>query len=1047
MFRTTAALLIVCMCIALPTLYARAQEAAGQNSPTQTQQSLTKEQEAELGEAKKLYEEAEKLQKQNDYDGAIERVERALPIMERVLGEDHPYVIVSLNNLAGMYQAKNNYPAAERLFKRVLVIREKKFGPEHPDVAETLTDLGGLNREKGEYATAEPLLRRALDIREKFPGDKSQSLAAALNNLALLYKEMGQYERAEALYRRSLKLITEKLGVESANVTHVLMNLAALYRELGDYARAEQLNLRALSIREKALGPNHVTVATVVNNLGYLYREEGDYVKAEQMYLRALHIRESALRPDQPVIATSLNNLASLYHEKGDFERAEQMYRRALAIRERAYGPLHPTVASTQSALARLLRDRGDYDAAESLLQHALDIDERALGTNHPSVASVLDNLAVIDERRGNYAEAKARLERSLGIRILKFGDGHRTVVQSLVRLGNLAVERGEYARAESFLRRAIVTGKKSLGPTHPLVATALSDMSILYQARGDAARALPFQEESDKIREQRLSLILTTGSEQQRRLYMETLAGQTSIAISLSAVLAPSDAAAARHALTTLLQRKGRVLDVLAGDIGELRRQLDTEGTALLNQLTAAQAALAALTTGGDARGPEQTQLEVKIERLEAQISERAARPGAGRSPVSLNDVQRAIPEGAALVEIARYWQYDPRGGAGPLAWKDEHYVAYVVRKQGQPTFVDLGLAREIDDRVYRLRASLRDPRRADVREVAAATEAKVVRPIRGLLRNTRHVFIAPDSTLNLLPFGALADERRRYLLERYSFTYLTSGRDLLRLRERMQSRQPPIVIANPLFDLPQAASASDGAPSGSGRRFEPLKGTAGEAAVLGRLLGVKPLTGAQARESLLKQAHGPSILHIATHGFFGPAQRRDTAAADVLEQLQDLTRPPIFDPGENLLLRSGLALYGANDRRDGEGGDGILTALEASGLDLSGTKLVVLSACETGVGNVLNGEGVYGLRRALVLAGAESHVISLWKADDEMTKNLMMAYYRKLRQGQGRTEALRLAQLEVLRDRKHAHPYYWACFIPSGDWKGVGVTELNGQ
>lgn len=147
-----------------------------------------------------------------------------------------------------------------------------------------------------------------------------------------------------------------------------------------------------------------------------------------------------------------------------------------------------------------------------------------------------------------------------------------------------------------------------------------------------------------------------------------------------------------------------------------------------------------------------------------------------------------------------------------------------------------------------------------------------------------------------------------------------------------------------------------------------------------------------------------------------------------------------------ENPLLRSGLALAGANRRQSGEE-DGILTALEASGLDLWGTKLVVLSACETGIGEVKTGEGVYGLRRALVMAGAETQVMSLWKVDDEATKNLMVGYYKRLLAGEGRSEALRQVQLAMLKSPATAHPFYWASFIASGDWRplgsGLGVPQ----
>ncbi len=219
---------------------------------------------------------------------------------------------------------------------------------------------------------------------------------------------------------------------------------------------------------------------------------------------------------------------------------------------------------------------------------------------------------------------------------------------------------------------------------------------------------------------------------------------------------------------------------------------------------------------------------------------------------------------------------------------------------------------------------------------------------------------------------------------------------------------------------------------------KFDPLPGTAAEAQALKALLKLKNeqvLTKGKATEAALKQVKGPRILHMATHGFFLEDQPLDLdSQADHLAGQDGLHAPK----GENPLLRSGLALAGANKLRSGRD-DGVLTALEVAGLDLTGTELAVLSACETGVGEVQNGEGVYGLRRALVLAGVRTQIASLWKVDDAATKDLMIDYYRRLQAGAGRSQALREAQLTMLKDPARAHPYYWASFIAIGEEKAL--------
>jgi len=323
-------------------------------------------------------------------------------------------------------------------------------------------------------------------------------------------------------------------------------------------------------------------------------------------------------------------------------------------------------------------------------------------------------------------------------------------------------------------------------------------------------------------------------------------------------------------------------------------------------------------------------------------------------------------------------------------------------------------------------------------------------MQPVRKLLGNSRTVLLSPDSQLNLIPFAALVDENNRYLVENYSITYLSSGRDLLRLQNPTQSSSSPVLLANPDYDNPGNPSV----PVATTRstlnqrsrdiaqiQVGPLPGTAMEAEAIAPMLpGVTLLTGSQATENALKQLQSPKILHIATHGFFlnnvplvAPPDFSGSLFQEGVNQI-----PPTSGNTENPLLRSGIALAGFNPRQSGSE-DGVLTALEAAGLNLSGTELVVLSACETGLGDVANGDGVYGLRRALAVAGTKSQLQSLWIVDDFGTKDLMVSYYKRLMANVERSKALRQTQLEMLQNPQYQHPYYWAAFIPSGDWRAL--------
>jgi CHAT domain-containing protein len=380
---------------------------------------------------------------------------------------------------------------------------------------------------------------------------------------------------------------------------------------------------------------------------------------------------------------------------------------------------------------------------------------------------------------------------------------------------------------------------------------------------------------------------------------------------------------------------------------------------------------------------------------------------------------------------------------------------------------------AAPIHDDVIALRRALRDRDNRQIKELARRLDDKVMKPIRQLLGQTRTVLLSPDGELNLIPFGALVDEQGRYLIETYSFIYLTSGRDLLRLPNSFPGKQSrneagkrksdkaiadqacALILAAPDFGE-RTSQVIEPSPEQAGPLslwdLSSLPGTAGQAQALSKLLlCATVLTKKKATETALKQAVGPAIVHVATHGFFADPTlassaeryRDDVMGLRLSGDIEPLRASRLLDQIKDPLVRSGLVLAGANRPHSG-GDDGILTALEAMSLNLWGTKLVVLSACDTGVGEVKTGDGVYGLRRALVLAGSESQVMSLWKVSDKATQDLMIAYYRALRAGKGRSEALRQVQLQMLSSKNWWHPYYWAGFIQSGHWTSIeGITQ----
>jgi len=945
---------------------------------------------------------------------------------------------------------EGKYGEAESYGKRILAIREKILGENDLETALALYNLASLYRDMSRYVEAESLYERAIKIVEKVSGANSPEFAKFLDSFALLQLLLGRYDKAQIMLEQAITICENSLGTEHSETATSYGNLGFLFSEKGDLSGAIRLNEKALRIYEKVYGANHVHVAIMLSNIAILYEEHDNSLLSEKLLLRALAIYEKN-SPEHPNIAVVLTNLGNSYKARGDYTRAEALYQRALQIEEKTLSPEHPTTAGTIYNLAVTYRAIGNYAASEKLLLRALNIQEKSLGANHQSVAIILNELGVLYWVKGDYTQAEVSIRRAIKIneQILKPQSiGFATL---FINLGGIFYDKGDYAQAENFFSKSLSIIQNTFGEKSPRLISPLENFVVLYLAKNNAAQAAAYMMRVMEISEKDLSTIIGAGSEEQRRAYMNTLISQNNFTASMHLQRMPNNLDAARLALTTILRRKGRLLDATSDQVGALRRRLSAQDKILLEQLISVRSQLAALIIKGLGKtSPTQyqaavTKLQSENERLESLISTRSAEFRVESQPLTIDRMQAAIPNDAALVEIVVYRPYDIKAKKTADRYGTSRYAAYVLRHDGSLSWVDLGEASVIDRDVAKLRKALNDTQLTDsaiIKQLARALDAKLMVPIRRLLGDTRQVLLSPDGELNLLPFGALVDERGKYLIENYSFTYLTSGRDLLRLQVKAENTQAPVIFANPSFDTGVTSGSPDLAQTdvSRGRRagdfreeeWKALPATQDEAADIKAIMpDARVFTAAEATEGAIKRIEQPRILHIASHGFF-LEDRKDEKSI------------------ENPLLRSGLILAGANKRQSGAGEDGVLTALEVAGLNLWGTKLVVLSACDTGIGDVQNGEGVYGLRRALVLAGAESQLLSLWKVADEPTRELMVDFYRRLQRGEGRTEALRQAQLTMLRGAKkpqQQHPYFWAAFIQSGDWRSINSVESNAK
>ncbi len=972
---------------------------------------------------------------------ALSLAERAVASLEKALGPEHRDTALAINHQALILRAMGRFAEALPLQQRALGSHERVDGPEHANTAASLNNLADLYLAMAAYEMALPIYQRALAIREKTLGAEHPDTASSVGNLAYLYKVTGRYEDALPLYERALTIDERTLGPTHLDTATDLNNLASLHVTLGDYEQALKLHLRALAIREKTLGTEHSGILSSLSNLSVLYQGLGEYEKAMPYAVRALAIAERSHGPAHPNTAASLNNLALLHGEMGQYDKAMELAQGALAIYEKAFGAAHPLSATALDNLAHFHSRLGAYAKALPLMQRALAIREKSLGDEHIDTANSLNNLGSLHWRMGDYEQATVEYRRALAISERKQGLDHAETATVLNNLALLQLDLGRRDEAAALLRRVLEIRRKTLGGEHKLTGYSLANLGFAEAAGQRHAEALRAFAEANAVAGKVIDQVFALAGEKDKLAYVRQQEWGYFAELSLIHRHFARDPDALRLGLDLVLARKGIVFDALARQNQALANSLDPEARALWGKLAQQRAARAKPMPGaGGAQAERLQQLDAAIASLEQQLagmSTLAAAQFRSRRTSSAEIAER-LPAGSVLVEIVKIDDYD---WATDTWAKRQRYLAFLLHPDHRIDLVDLGDA----DRLEReLRESLRQLDRIGFDselQIAAARRLHqlIWQPMAGST-GARTVIFSPDGQLNLVPFAAMLDDNGKFFIEDHPVAYVTSGRELARADAGIEPDSQLYLAANPAFDLGLSVASVSGSV-----RFEPLPGTQEEADYIPGLLPGRQriVTGRAATESSVFGAGRPRVMHLATHGFFLADQPRvapgTRGAAPLQESAPTAVSAATPARQENPLLRSGLALAGANHAAQASGSeDGVLTALEVSGMSLHGTDLVTLSACETGRGDVQSGEGVFGLRRAFALSGARHLVMSLWPVGDEATAQQMRVFYRQYGSGARPAEALRAAQLATIEARraqgKSAEPALWAPFIAQG-------------
>lgn len=1029
-----------------------------------------------------------------DYAEAVKHMEQAMQIARRVHGEQDAETADYLYHLGKLYEDLARFQEGQKCFEECLRIRLQVYGAEHPSVAETLKQYGEILATLGKLNESMQVLQRALAIAIKLHGKQSEAAADCYRRIADVLRVQGRFGEAEQHYRFTLEISRKIYGDRHPHVAAALYNLSSVYVSTGKYQAARDVLLQALAIYDAIGAPVTTDLASIHNGLGLAYKLLGELKLSQQHLQRSLELSRQLHSDAHDATASTLLNLGVTLELQGEFAAAAEHYEQSRKIFKQVVGEesaksvsamIHlgsiytkmqrpdDALAMYQQALQICGRKPEDYPRemiriydglgrvhqdGRQYFEKALELCIRLLGEDHPDVGALRHSLAFETAVAGDLPQAKRMYEAALAHRERAEGKDSIAAAETLSALASVSYFLGEDDAALKYVDRAMSISESRVGPHDPSLINGLRLKGNLFVRQGRIKEAANLFDLAHHRQAEHVTRVLPGMTEGEQTSFLTRRAAAL-LHNSLTLALSSQDNHLAELSASWLMNSKGRIQETLAQRVQLARSEGNPQAAEVAEQLQSVRTQLArlALANVGPAQRAARDATLAKLESQEAELSRTLGRLGLNVSSatkwVSLEEVRSKIPTDSVFVDFC----YLPVLDLNNFGVTSRHYAAWVIPAAGQGDvhLVDLGTADSIEALIQPVLASLAQAPQeirdhgeveatAETRKHLAALSKQVLSPLEPYFGQSTELLLCPDHALWLVPWSALSLADDRYVVEKYRLREFISGRDLVTQRSTAAEHTPPVIMAHPAYDKGAESGTQRSTDTQRGRfQFPALPGTAAEArAIAGsieKFAGAAPQTYLQeeARESVLKAISRPRTLTLCTHGFFLPSEATgEEETSGVRNFASSSARTSAV---ENPLLRCGLAFASANRQNVPEGEeDGILTGLEIAGLDLRGTELVVLSACETAVGELRSGEGVAGLRQAFQLAGADSVVATLWQVADLQTARLMSDFFKHLAAGKTQGDALRQAQLDMIRSRTArsgaAHPFFWAAFTLTG-------------
>ena len=898
----------------------------------------------------------------------------------------------------------------------------------------------------GQRDKAEPVLLEAVSILEKLNRTNDADYALFNDMLGQKYFNTDP-KKAEAYFITAKNVREIVMGSSSAEFAQSCNNLGAIYNNNGSWNKALQLHLQAKEIREK-LGDS-LALAQSCNNLGDLYRITGQLELAEPNCQKAKAIREIFYLRNPGlsgrVYAISCVGLANLYRDMGQYKKAEPLYIEARNVREQVLTKKHPDYAASCDILATLYHSMGENEKAEQLFIEAKTLRENISPAKQSlPYAESIDNLANLYRNMGRFKEAEEQLLKAKAIWEKELNPTDPALAINNNNAGLLYSAMGDYSNAEVYFLKARNLWQKIASTDHPSYAANSDNLATVYWNTNRTQKANQLFTESFYTQYDQLVNFFQFTSEKEKQDYIENIAGSGDRYYSFCYKWGFK----ADHVYNLSLLNRNLILNAAQELRNTVYRTNDTALTSVYEQWITTKQQLANIYSGRIYIGKKEvTSLEERSDFLEKEITKRTSL--LQKKDLKTNNwrpIQQELKPGEAAIEFVEFTYFNGK------KWTDStFYMALVLKKKtASPVLIKLFEKRQLQAILNKYSGKNANDVAKGLYTINSPLYNLVWQPLEKELAGTSKIYFAPSGLLHQLSFSAIPSAKQ-LLSDKYHLVQLNTTAAILDEKNKGIASSEKIMLyggveysvdSSALVNAVQVhhsnSVASRSLPDdlSRGEKWNALPGSKKEIDAIEKMGSIKnyrvELTeGIYATEESIKSINGqssPQVLHIATHGFYSPDPKQNSLSAKFA------TSGKVFKQSDNPLFRSGLLLAGANNTWSGKPvhgiEDGILTAYEVSNMYLPNTKLVVLSACETALGDIQGSEGVYGLQRALKMAGAQNLVMSLWKVPDAETAEFMQEFYKHLFNKQPISDAFYRAQT-TMKNKYRSEPYKWAAWV----------------